>query len=115
VRVSERIRVSQTTVLSAMNAKRVERSSTRFCAMANWRVTVRSSYLSEPLPRKALKVKPKRFHIVGPRERLRKKTALQGNGHSVRAPLGAELRKNVLHVRLHGGFGKVELIGNDLV
>src|SRR5260370_13430590 len=48
-------------------------------------------------------------------ERLRKKAALQGNGHSMRAIIGAELRKNVLHVRLHGGFGQVELIGNDLV
>ena len=33
----------------------------------------------------------------------------------MRAIIGAELRKNVLHVRLHGGFGQVELIGNDLV
>ena len=48
-------------------------------------------------------------------EKLRKKAAPQGNGHSMRAIIGAELRKNVLHVRLHGGFGQVELIGNDLV
>ena len=48
-------------------------------------------------------------------EKLRKKAALQGNRHSMRAIIGAELRKNVLHVRLHGGFGQVELIGNDLV
>src|SRR5258708_4002744 len=48
-------------------------------------------------------------------ERLRKKAALQGNGHSMRAIIGAELRKNVLHMRLHGRFGQVELIGNDLV
>src|ERR1700712_2665720 len=49
------------------------------------------------------------------REKLRKKAALQGNGHSMRAIIGAELRKNVLHVRLHGGFGQVKLIGNNLV
>jgi hypothetical protein len=66
VRVSERTRVSQTTVLSAMNAKRVERSSTRFSAMANWRVTVRSSYQSEPLPRKALEVNQSGFTSLAP-------------------------------------------------
>src|ERR1700716_4319898 len=49
------------------------------------------------------------------REKLRKKAALQGNRHSMRAIIGAELRKNVLHVRLHGGFCQVELIGNNLV
>src|ERR1700737_5398015 len=55
------------------------------------------------------------FTLLVQREKLRKKAALQGNRHSVRAIIGAELRKNVLLWRLHGGFGQVELIGNDLV
>ena len=55
------------------------------------------------------------FTLLVRREKLRKKAALHGNSHSMRAIIGAELRKNVLHVRLHGGFGQVELIGNDLV
>ena len=43
-------------------------------------------------------------------EKLRKKAALQGNGHSMRAIIGAELVQNVLHVRLYGLLGNEELL-----
>jgi hypothetical protein len=85
VRVSERIQMCRNTVLSATNAKRVERSSTRFVAIANGRVTVLSGYLPEPLPRKC------GLTLSVLSEKLRKKAALQGNGHGMRAIIGAEL------------------------